>query len=245
MAFPVAIIGVLINLTGGLSTAFGWAIQKYAHNEANKTNSSWYGLLKWWFGLVLVIVAQPLYIFSSALANQSTLGVVGPFSLIASLIFASFMLNEKITCWECCGIMLFVPGIILTLLFASMENNRLNQEQFNQIFYSKASMTYLGLNLVIVLIMSIISVLTFQHFESNQKEKDEDEAYENNQDVYLTGGNEYHPLLRSESHGYAIKNKDDSLLRRHNNDIKGQHSHESKSVQVWYLVMNFNFNGIK
>ena len=46
---------------------------------------------------VLVIAAQPLYIFSSAFANQSTLGVVGPFSLIASLLFARLLLNEKIS----------------------------------------------------------------------------------------------------------------------------------------------------
>ena len=52
MGFPVAIIGVLINLTGGLSTAFGWAIQKYAHNEANKASSSYYSNIKWWIGLL-------------------------------------------------------------------------------------------------------------------------------------------------------------------------------------------------
>ena len=243
MTFSVAIIGILINLAGGISTAFGWATQKYAHNEANKTNSSWYGLLKWWLGLALVIAAQPLYIVSSALANQSTLGVVGPFSLIASMFFARFMLNEKITYWEYWGILLFVPGIILTLMCASMENNHLNQEQFNKIFYSKTSMIYLGFNLTIVLLMAIISVLTIKHFAHIEKETEDnlssdenfdDEIYSDDEPVteenkanYLPEELENDPFVRKENHNELINNPD-HLWGKKSNDNRSEELNECK-----------------
>jgi len=41
---------------------------------------------------------------------------------------------------------LFIPGCILTLVFASMDNHRYNQKEFNDLFFSTLSLSYLGAN---------------------------------------------------------------------------------------------------
>ena len=96
--------------------------------------------------------------------------------------------------------MLFIPGIVLTLLFASMENNRLNQDQFNKVFYSQIPMAYLGINFLIVIIMSVISYNTFKILESNDQQikhpENEDSETTRN---YLTFENEYHSHKREGS----------------------------------------------
>jgi uncharacterized membrane protein len=90
----------------------------------------------------MVIIAQPLYIVSTTMANQSTLGVVGPVSIIAHVIFARFYLDEKMTYTEIFGISLFVPGTIITLIFASKHNDLLNREEFDDKFYALWAQVY-------------------------------------------------------------------------------------------------------
>lgn len=149
---PLALWGILVNLGGGIATSFGWVAQKYAHKQAIADDTSYYKKWLWWVGLFLVLVAQPLYIVSQSMANQSTLGVIGPFSIIINILFGRIILHERVTKWEYMGVLLFVPGIIVTLKFASKNNERLNREQFNNVFYSPTSMIYLGANIVILLI---------------------------------------------------------------------------------------------
>ena len=74
------------------------------------------------------------------MANQSTIGAVGPFALISNLILARFYLHEKITKWEYISICLLIPGVIITLNSASMENKRYTYKEFNELFFSSFSM---------------------------------------------------------------------------------------------------------
>lgn len=104
-----------------------------------------------------VIISQPIHGVSIAMANQSTLGVVGPFSLIANMVLARLYLNEPIRKWEYIGIVLFIPGSILTLLYASMENRRYTRQEFNELFFSFSTMTYLGVTLFIIVIGIVLS----------------------------------------------------------------------------------------
>ena len=142
----LAIVGILINLAGGISTACGWALQRKAYIRSIDAGNV-LSEIKWWIGLFLVIISQPLYIVAVNFANQSTLGVVGPFALISNIILARLYLNEIIRRWEYIGIMFFIPGAILTLVFASKENNHFTREQFNNIFLTTLTMTYLLVNI--------------------------------------------------------------------------------------------------
>lgn len=196
---PLALWGILINLSGGISTALGWAVQKYAHKDAIAENTGFYTQWLWWVGLVCVIIAQPLYIISSSMANQSTLGVIGPFSIIVNIVFARVMLNEKVTKWEYGGILLFIPGIIVTLKYASMKNERLNREQFNDTFYSKVPMTYLMINLVLIAVMAVVSNAILKVHPPNEYKEfveeqipelgGDDSSDEENCDDYFLGAN--------------------------------------------------------
>lgn len=119
-----AAFGVGLTLLGGVTTAFGWAFQKKAYNQVQGTKDSVLSKFMWWVGLVCVILTQPLYIVGVSMANQSTIGVVGPFALIANILLARIYLKEKISKWEYISIFLLIPGTIVTLSYASMENNR-------------------------------------------------------------------------------------------------------------------------
>jgi uncharacterized membrane protein len=143
-----ALIGVAINTLGGFSTAIGWCLQKLAHNKASEENSTIYKSWHWWIGFLMVMISQPLYIVSQTMANQSTLGVMGPVSIIVHVIFARYYLDEKMTYCEICGILLFVPGTITTLIFASKHNNLLNREEMDDKFYSFWSQFYCWTNVV-------------------------------------------------------------------------------------------------
>lgn len=177
---PLALWGILVNLGGGIATAFGWVAQKYAHKQAIADSTSYYKKWLWWAGLFLVLVAQPLYIVSQSMANQSTLGVIGPFSIIINIMFGRIILKEKVTKWEYMGVLLFIPGIIVTLKFASKNNERLNREQFNDVFYSPFSMIYLITNIVVLLIFygtakKILEINPNEEHEDNEELSDDDQ----------------------------------------------------------------------
>ena len=93
---------------------------------------------------------QPMYVLGVSMANQSTIGAVGPFALISNMILARFYLDEPIRKWEYISIAILIPGVVITLNYASMENQRYSSDEFNQLFFSTISMLYLFLNLTLI-----------------------------------------------------------------------------------------------
>ena len=61
----------------------------------------------------------------------------------------------------------------MTLFFASMENNRLNQQQFNKEFFSAIPLTYFCTNIVVVMIMSLTSILAVKHFDEDKSNQND------------------------------------------------------------------------
>lgn len=153
----LAIFGILLNLLGGVSTALGWALQKKVHNDIKGTEQIYLSKPLWWTGLVLVIMSQPLYLVAVYMTKLSILGVVGPFSIIANILLASYFLKERIRLWEYIGMILFIPGTILTLSFSSLENKRYNQREFSELFYSTQSMVYLLVTLIAMALLLGVS----------------------------------------------------------------------------------------
>lgn len=125
--------------------------------------------------------SQPLYLASAGMANQSTLGAIEPLTIFASIIFARFILNESLTKFKMFAMALFAPGMVLTLLFASMETNRLDRKEFDEIFYGWLSMTYLFTTLGVVSVFTIIShfIVGVHPDEDYDEFKDEEEDTEN------------------------------------------------------------------
>ena len=152
-----ALIGVGINTLGGISTAVGWWLQKHGHNKAIEQNSTVYKNWHWWIGFIWVIISQPLYIASTTLANQSTLGVVGPTSIIVHVMFARFYLHEVLRWSEILGILLFVPGTIITLIFASKSNDLLDKKEFEEKFWAPMAQTYLWINVFFCFVFYILA----------------------------------------------------------------------------------------
>lgn len=93
----------------------GWAVQKKLHNDIEGTGKLYIKEGLWWVGMVLVLLAQPLYLIAIYMVKISILGVIGPFSILASMILAYLFLHEKIRLWDFIGMTLFIPGSILTL----------------------------------------------------------------------------------------------------------------------------------
>ena len=92
----LAFVGLSLTALGGLSTALGWALQKKAFNNVNNTDKAVYKTWHWWIGLFFIILTQPLYLVAISMVNQSTIGVVGPISILASMVLAKFYLKEAI-----------------------------------------------------------------------------------------------------------------------------------------------------
>ena len=96
------------------------------------------------------------------MANQSTIGAVGPFALLSNMILARFYLNENIRKWEYISISLLIPGVVITLSYASMENKRYTYKEFNDLFFSTFSMGYLIMNLIFIIFLVFISNIILQ-----------------------------------------------------------------------------------
>jgi drug/metabolite transporter (DMT)-like permease len=139
----LALLGIIFNLLGSISTALGWAIQKKVHNDLKDTGVFYMTKKTWWLGILMVLSSQPLYLVAVSMTKVSILGVVGPFGMLANILLASLFLKERIRLWEYLGMSMFIPGTILTLCFSSFENRRYNRGEFNELFYSTQSIIYL------------------------------------------------------------------------------------------------------
>lgn len=124
--------------------------QKYAHNTAEKTDKKSYQIWTWYMGIVCIIVAQPLYIAAASMANQSTLGVLEPIGIILNIILGKFILGENITKTKLLAIGIFIPGIALTLKYASMETHKRDREEFDNWFYQPFPLIFLGAMMVLL-----------------------------------------------------------------------------------------------
>ena len=153
----LAIFGVAITFIGNVLAGLGWAFQKKAFNKVQNTQKSVLSQWIWWIGWILIIIPQPMYVIGVSMANQSTIGAVGPFALISNMILARFYLKEEIRKWEYISIALLIPGVIITLNYASMENQRYSSDEFSQLFFSTISMLYLFLNLIAICCLLILS----------------------------------------------------------------------------------------
>ena len=174
----VAVVGVSINILGSWFMAFGYAMLKLAHNQAHKMNVNYLNTRTWWIGLTWAILAQPWYVICASMASQSTLSVVGPVGILVNIIFAYYVLNEKIVVIEIIGIGLFVPGIIFTLYFASMKNHLYNQVEFNKVLYQPLPLFFLIGHIILQAILHIVWYFILkQHpavdYSFNQEEEDE------------------------------------------------------------------------
>ena len=202
-----ALIGVGINTLGGISTAIGWWLQKEGHNKSNTQNSSIYKSCHWWIGFVLVLLSQPLYIISQTLANQSTLGVVGPTSIIVHVMFARFYLHEVLSWWEILGILFFVPGTIITLIFASKSNDLLNKEEFNEKFWNPIAQIYLWGNVCCCIVLYFLAYKIIKETTNQDKGNKPSEEERQDQDGESI-------LEDSETQSLIVKNSENGLKQR-------------------------------
>ncbi|CAI2370428.1 unnamed protein product [Moneuplotes crassus] len=214
-------IGVGVNTLGGFSTAVGWCLQKEGHNKSEIGSSTVYKSLHWWIGLVMVIISQPLYIVSQTLANQSTLGIVGPTSIIVHVLFARFYLHEILSWCEIAGILLFVPGTIITLIFASKHNDLLDKDEFKEKFWAPMSQIYLWGNVVGCFILYFLSYKIIKATTPIKKDEAQD------QDTDSTTNKE-NIMEDFEAYSNFTPKQTESLIRRR--QMKSRASQESELV---------------
>lgn len=213
-----AIIGVGVNTLGGVSTAVGWWLQKEGHNKSETQESTIYKSWHWWIGLFLVIISQPLYIVSQTLANQSTLGIVGPTSIIVHVLFARFYLHEILSWWEIAGILLFVPGTIITLIFASKSNDLLDKDEFKEKFWDPIAQIYLWGNIIGCFILYFLS---YKIIKATTPLNKDDLNSQNTDDT----SNEHSFLDDSEAQSSStLDQKEDSVRRRKKDSGSSQES---------------------
>jgi len=153
----LAIIGLLINMVGAISSAFGYVIQKKVHINLEGSDKHFLATRMWWLGMFLVLLSQPLYLFAAVMVKISVMGVLNPFNILVNIIIARIILDEKVKFWEYIGITLFIPGTIMTLMFSCIENHRYSREQMNIFLYSGRTISYLLINFFALVILMTIS----------------------------------------------------------------------------------------
>mmetsp|Transcript_17376 Transcript_17376/g.19484 ORF Transcript_17376/g.19484 Transcript_17376/m.19484 type:complete len:151 (+) Transcript_17376:243-695(+) len=72
-------------------------------------------------------------------------------------MFARFYLHEVLKWKEILGIFLFVPGTIITLIFASKSNDLLDKHEFNEKFFTPIAQLYLWGNILCCIVFYILA----------------------------------------------------------------------------------------
>ena len=154
------------------------------------------------------------------MANQSTLSVVGPIGILVNIIFAYFILQEKITYIEIIGLALFLPGIIFTLYFASMHNNLYNQAEFNKLFYQPLPLMFLFGHIIILTILTAVSFCILKENPTTERSTDQEDV-----EMYNT-------------HSIVESTRKDKLLETVHGDSSSLDTHPSKLFKnsKWKLL---------
>ena len=143
------------------------------------------------------------------------------------------MLKEELSCWEYLSILLFIPGMILTMLFSSKENRRLNQEDFNATFYTPVPMIYLGVNLFLCLILTVLWYYSFIISPESHIINDKNEE----ENIKMLESEIYSDDNQKEDKFERVSNNNNEVNKRNKSQIKK----EQFKISKLYLYKSFYY----
>lgn len=109
-------------------------------------------------GMSLFIIGNAANFASMAFAAQSMLSGLGAIQFVSNVIFASFVLNEKVTLRIVMGTCQIVGGIIVIVLFSNHDSPDRTAEDLLRLFRGKSYHIYTWVQV-------IHGVLAFMYYE--------------------------------------------------------------------------------
>lgn len=158
------IFGVFLAALGSVISNLGVSIQKLTHLKYGKTVKNgkkkeiWkHGL--WWLGLSLVVVGSMADFSALSFTPQSLVAPLGSMTLVSNVIFAPYLLNEKITKRDLMGTATILVGSVVTVVFADHNSVPYRSEEIFSFFFKTSFQVY-----AVLVTAFIIGLLAFTQY---------------------------------------------------------------------------------
>eukprot|EP00002_Diphylleia_rotans_P006582 TRINITY_DN15947_c0_g1_i1.p1 TRINITY_DN15947_c0_g1~~TRINITY_DN15947_c0_g1_i1.p1 ORF type:complete len:346 (+),score=61.94 TRINITY_DN15947_c0_g1_i1:45-1082(+) len=141
------VTGMLLNLIGSTTINFGTNLIKYSHilNESKGADTALQKRRPIWFaGMLLFVLGNGINFLSFAYAAQSLLAAIGSIQFISNVVFATCLLEEKLTRRIVEGTSAIVVGNTFVLIFASHESKSYSVDELQVMFINPAFLAYLA-----------------------------------------------------------------------------------------------------
>jgi uncharacterized membrane protein len=155
------IVGVFLAALASLISNLGVTLQKLLHNqtlEKGGDRSKYYKHPLWWLGVSLVVLGSLADFAALSFSPQSMIAPLGSLTLVSNVIFAPYLLKERITRRDLVGTALIIGGCCVTVLFADHSSNEYTPSELFELFANRGYQVYC----VIVAIM-IVGLRSYIH----------------------------------------------------------------------------------
>ncbi|KAK9803832.1 hypothetical protein WJX73_005110 [Symbiochloris irregularis] len=146
------IVGALINLIGSVLINFGTNVMKLGHNKraafSDAERPPIRKIYEWQLGVALFAVGNVLNFVSLGFAAQSLLAALGSVQFVSNVLFARFVLKEKVTNKVLAATACIVGGCSILVVFGNHTSDTLTVKDMIKYYDSAGYITYLALILL-------------------------------------------------------------------------------------------------
>ncbi|PNH01815.1 NIPA-like protein 2 [Tetrabaena socialis] len=144
-------VGAIINVIGSIAINLGTNLMKLGHNKRAKMDMPedqkppTRKIKEWVVGMSFFTVGNILNFVSFGFAAQSLLAALGSIQFVSNVIFASFVLKEKINRMVLTATACIVGGCVLLVVFGNQSSATYDVKQLTQLYGKPAYVVYLCL----------------------------------------------------------------------------------------------------
>ncbi|GFR43906.1 hypothetical protein Agub_g5040, partial [Astrephomene gubernaculifera] len=144
-------VGAIINVIGSIAINLGTNLMKLGHNKRAKVDlpddqkPPVRKFKEWVIGMSFFSVGNILNFVSFGFAAQSLLAALGSIQFVSNVIFASFVLHERINRMILIATTCIVGGCILLVVFGNQSSATYTVKQLTELYTKAGYVTYLSL----------------------------------------------------------------------------------------------------
>lgn len=115
------LLGLLFGFGNAFFDSLGFVVQKKGHLEAAEQKKYFLTHYTWILGQASTILAVPFLIAALSLSSQTALSFIPALAILLITIWSRLILKVKLTFYDLVALLFLIPGIILIILFSSVE----------------------------------------------------------------------------------------------------------------------------
>mmetsp|Transcript_29842 Transcript_29842/g.65998 ORF Transcript_29842/g.65998 Transcript_29842/m.65998 type:complete len:724 (-) Transcript_29842:358-2529(-) len=149
-------VGAAINVVGSIAINLGTNVMKLGHNKREMVDlpeekkPSIVKFKEWQIGVSIFIIGNIANFASFAFAAQSLLAALGSVQFVSNVIFASFVLKEKITFMVLMATACIIGGCLVLVLFGNHSSDTYTVDELLDLYRKPAYIVYLVMMFVFV-----------------------------------------------------------------------------------------------